>query len=157
MPSTTASRRSWILIPLLSALSAPLALGHQDESPAERAIKYRESVMTILRWNIAPMGAMLKGDRPFDQASFAKHAKDLATTANLDLLGGFPEGSDQGDTDVKPELWLNWEDFKRKFESFRANAAKLSEVATTGDQAAITKAFEAVGESCKSCHKEYRQ
>lgn len=154
---TISRRRSWILIPILSALSVPPVLGHQDEGPAERAIKYRESYMTILRWNFGPMGAMLKGDRPFDQALFAKYARDLAATANLDLLGGFPEGSDQGDTDAKAEIWLNWEDFKHKAEDFRAQAAKLAEVATAGDQAAIAKPFEAVGSSCKSCHKEYRQ
>ncbi len=158
MPSTTSRRRSWILIPILSALSIPLAMGHQDESPAERAIKYRSSVMKILRWNLLPMGAMLEGKRPFDQTLFAKHARDLAATANLDLLGGFPRGSDKGgDTDVKAEIWLNWEDFKRKLENFRAQAAKLAEVAAKGDRSALVKPFEAVGESCKSCHKAYRE
>ena len=103
-----------LVIALIGAVLLAPAIAHEQTS-AEAAIDYRTAVMTVFRWNIKPMGDMMKGEVPFDVPAFARHAKDLAAAASVDLLSGFPEESEEGDTDAKPEVWLDWEDFQKKF------------------------------------------
>jgi len=142
------------------ALAAGTALSMagvaQAEDPVEEAIDYRSSVMTVMRWNVGPMGDMVKGKKPFDAAKFANHAQDLARTATLDILAGFPEGSDLGETDARPEIWMSWDDFKGKLEALRTESAKLAEVAASGDEAAMKKQFGATAKTCKSCHDDFK-
>jgi len=127
------------------------------EGGHSKAIDYRNSIMSILKWNMGPMGAMVKGEVPYDEAAFARHAADLNAAAHLDLLSGFPEGSDQGDdTGARIDIWLDWEGFRNKHESFKTATAELAETAKTGDLNAIKGKFGAVGKGCKSCHDAFK-
>jgi len=145
-----------LVIALIGAgLLAP-AIAHEQTS-AEAAIDYRTSVMTVFRWNIKPMGDMMKGDIPFDGPAFARHAKDLAAAASVDLMSGFPEESEEGDTDAKPEVWMEWEDFQKKFKDLQEQSAKLAEVAAGGGRGVITDQFNATAETCKACHKKFKE
>jgi len=45
-----------------------------DQKP-EDVVKYRQSVYTIIGWNFKPIGAMVKGEIPFDAAAVARHAQ----------------------------------------------------------------------------------
>lgn len=73
------------------------------------------------------------------------------------IPGLFPPGSDKGKTDAKPEIWTNMADFTAKAKAFEMAAAKLQEVAMTGDKAATMKQFATVGGTCKGCHETYRE
>ena len=42
-------------------------------------------------------------------------------------------------------------------ETFQVEAASLAEIAKGGDMAEIKPQFGKVGESCKACHKEYKE
>ena len=44
----------------------------------EDAIKYRRGVMAAQGWNTGAMGAMVKGEKPYDKAEFAQRAANLA-------------------------------------------------------------------------------
>lgn len=134
------------------------AIAHAEEAdPKKEAIKYRQSVMTIVGWNFKPMGAMVKGERPFDAKAFATHAKDLAAVTSVDILTGFPEDSDGDGSKAKAEIWLKWDDFKDKMGAMQREAAKLAEVAAGGDQEAMKKQFGAAGKTCKGCHDDYKE
>jgi len=41
----------------------------------EEAVDYRQSVYTVIGWNFKPIGAMIKGEIPFDAAAVARHAQ----------------------------------------------------------------------------------
>ena len=138
-----------------TGLMAP-AVAHEQTS-AEAAIDYRQSVMTVFRWNIKPMGAMMKGEIPFDAHAFARYAKDLAAAASMDLMSAFPEESEEGETDAKPEVWLEWEDFQSKFKDLQEQSSKLAEVAAGGDKDLVTKQFGAAADTCKACHKKFKE
>ena len=138
-----------------SGLLAPV-IAHEQTS-AEAAIDYRSAVMTVFRWNIKPMGAMMKGEIPYDGAAFARRAKDLATAASVDLMSGFPEESEEGETDAKPEVWMDWDDFQGKFKDLQEQSAKLAEVAAEGDEKAVKEQFGATADTCKACHKKFKE
>ena len=123
----------------------------------DKGTSFFDNLMEIYKWNMDAMGPMAKGEEPFDKARFAALAKDLAGAAQLDLLSGFPKGSDQGDTEAKPEVWQQWDQFKAKYGDFQKATGELSAAAAGGDLEAIKPKLGAVGKACKSCHEQFRQ
>lgn len=138
----------------LAVLLASLAAAAQVRP--EDAIAYRQSVFKMVFWNFGPMGAMVRGQRPFDAAEFERRALRVANLSNQ-ALEGFPEGSDTGaPTDALPAIWTNRADFEAKMLNWRREARALYEVARSGDEAAIRTQFQATAAACKACHDVYR-
>lgn len=149
-------KRAYLMVlSCCAVLAVPQSMA--EEKSHGKAVEYRNSVMTVMKWNISPMGAMLKGKIPYDKAVFARHARDLSAAAHLDLLSGFPEGSDEHeDTSARMDIWMDWESFEDKLNSFRGNTKALAEAAESGDLKVIGPKFGAVGKGCKDCHDAYR-
>ena len=122
----------------------------------EAAIHYRQSVYTMIGWNFVPMVDMIKNKSPWDNAEFARHADRIAFLAPQ-LLEGFPEGSDKGaDTEAKPDIWKNMDDFKSKMNDLVRESKTLADVAKAGDEAKTREQFKKTAGACKSCHDKYR-
>jgi cytochrome c556 len=122
----------------------------------ERALDYRQGAMNVFNWNMKSMGDMMKGKKPYDAIMFARHADDLAKAASLDLLAGFPPDSDQGETDARPDIWLDFEDFSKKLADLRDASQALRKAVASGDKAAIGDALGKTGKRCKACHESYK-
>jgi cytochrome c556 len=121
------------------------------------AIEYREAIMGILKWNVKRMGAMVKGQVPFEAKAFAKRAENLAALSQMPLEGFIP-GSDKGDTAAKSEIWKEWDKFKAKMEKFQTESAKLAEVAKTATHLReVAPQFVNTVKQCKACHKRYKE
>ena len=122
----------------------------------EAAIHYRQSVYTMIGWNFVPMVDMIKAKTPWDSAEFAKHADRIAFLAPQ-LLEGFPEGSDKGaETEAKPDIWKNMDDFKSKMNDLVRETKALADVSKGGDEAKMREQFKKTAGACKSCHDKYR-
>lgn len=122
----------------------------------DAAIRYRQSVYTVIDWNFAPLGEMVKGKTAFDATAFARHAERIAFLAPQ-LLEGFPRGSDSGaKTTAKADVWKNMDDFKSKMDDFVQQSQALAEVARGGDEAKMKEQFKRTAGTCKACHDAYR-
>jgi cytochrome c556 len=128
----------------------------EDDAAVERAVEYRQAVMTILNRNMKLMGAMMKGYLPYDAKTFSRLAKDLDATANLDVLAGFPQGSINDESDAKHDIWRNVEDFEQKYYKMQSAADDVRLAAESGDQAKIKPVFYELAKACKACHKAYK-
>ncbi len=148
-------KRRLIQFTLIASLLAAVGMPTLADESTQGAIDFRESVMTTFKWYMGPMGAMVKGKIPFDAALFKSRADGLANASRLDVSEGFPEGS-VGESEAKPEIWDEWDDFLSKYQGLQDEAVKLQQVAATGDEAAIKEQFLKTGETCSSCHKKYR-
>jgi cytochrome c556 len=122
----------------------------------ERAVEYRQGVMNVFSWNMKAMGGMMKGEVPFDQKVFATHAGDLAAASTLNLLPGFPEDSESDESDALPEIWMEFDDFEKKYQNLGRATKALSENSLSDDKAALGQALKEVGKACKACHKKYK-
>lgn len=122
----------------------------------EDAIKYRQGVMAAQGWNMNAMGAMVKGDKPYDKAEFAKRAENLAALNKMAYEGFTVDGSDKGETKAKAEIWSMMEKFKDGTEKVSAESEKLVKAAQGGDFNAIKAQFGEVGKTCKGCHDNFR-
>jgi cytochrome c556 len=129
----------------------------KEENSAVDAIEYRQAAFEVLVWNFAPMGAMVKGKIPFDAKTFAERAANVAFLSKMPLEGFIP-GSDKGETEAKPEIWQNWDDFKAKMDNLQKETAKLAEVAKTATKVEeVAEQFGETGKVCKGCHDKYRE
>jgi cytochrome c556 len=152
-PGGTMKRQFAVL--LLLFCSAVLSGSALADSKSEEAIKYRKGVYAVMGWNFRPMAQMVKGERPYEAAAFARDAEIVAYMSKLPLEG-FTPGTETGDTKAKPEIWLDMDDFKAKMEKMQGEATKLADLAKGGDFDAIKAQFGETGKACKACHDKYR-
>jgi cytochrome c556 len=136
-----------------------LAAANAADPKPEDVVQYRQSVYTIIGWNFAPIGAMMKGEVPFDAAAVARHAQYVEMMSKA-TLEGFPKGTGPDvvkDTEAKPEIWTKRNEFETKMSDFQQEATKLAEVAKMGDEKTIKAQFGKTAETCKACHKAFRK
>ena len=144
-----------ILMPCAFFAAGAMTSAHAQFAKAEDAIKYRKSALTVMGTHFARMGAMVQGKVPFDAKVAAENAEIVATLSKLPW-GAFGEGTDQGDTKAKPEIWKDTAKFKAAADKLQVEAGKLAQAAQSGKEDAIKAAFSATGGACKSCHDDFR-
>lgn len=141
---------------MIPALLAICPIWVEAEDTHEKVVDYRQGVMNVYAFNATSMGDMVKGEKGFDAAAFARYAKDLATAAQLDVLAGFPEDSINDDSDASETIWLDWEQFQDKHRALQEQSAVLAEVAAGGGEAAVKEQFGKTSKTCKGCHDEFK-
>jgi cytochrome c556 len=141
--------------PLLAQAPAPAPL-----SQARQVVEARRAIFTLIGANFRPLGAVLKGERPYDAADAEKRITRLVFLSGL-TDEAFPDGSNIGlpDSKTKAEAWTNHDGFAKKLKEFQANVATLQKVNSTekaGNEAFKT-ALGAVAQNCKGCHDDYKE
>ena len=125
------------------------AVAAEDHVKARRAI-FKEYKKTFG----AGMGKMMKGETPYNKDEFAAMATKMVDLSKQPW-DHFPEGSNKGKTEAKPEIWSKPAEFKKEIDSHQAAIAKLATAAQTGDMAQIKPAFGAAQKTCKACHDTF--
>lgn len=134
----------------------------QSALKPEDMIKYRKAGYSFMSWNMGKLKGMLV-DNPAsfnkDQAIAAANAIQGIANSGMGALYGPGTDKDVGDqkTRVKPEFFQRGDDVKKVAVAFNKEANELAKVAATGDAAALKVQFGKVGETCKSCHDDFRK
>ncbi len=141
-----------------AAVLASLAAGSvAAQVPADRSVKYRQSALTVMSTSFGRIGGYVKGDVKLEPAALQQNAQVVELMSKM-AFDGFIQGTEQssGATKAKPEIWKEWDKFKKLQGDLQAATAKLSEATKSGDAKAIQAAFGQAGQSCKACHDVYR-
>ena len=148
--------KAWMLT--ASAVASLLICGSATAQfkNADDAIEYRQGALAVMGNHFGRIGAMVNNKAPFDAKAVQANAELVATLAKLPWPA-FIEGSDKGDTSAKPEIWTQQDKFKADAQKLQDATARLLEAARTGNQDAIKTAFGATGETCKTCHEDFRK
>lgn len=142
---------------ILAGTVLALTMGAANAVDPDDAIDYRKGVFQVFVWNMAPMGAMASGDRPFDRDVLAMHAEQLNRVADMPWQG-FVDGSDLGNTGALPAVWTNRARFDQLTEEFEQATANLVTAVESGaGERELRAAVGAVGRSCRTCHDDFRQ
>jgi cytochrome c556 len=135
----------------LTGLSA-----HAQFQKPEDAIKYRQSVMTVMANHLGRVGAMAQGRAPFDAKAAAENASIVVTMSKLPWVA-FGEGTDKGaPTRAKSEIWKDQAKVKDLANQMITEAEKFEAAAKTGNLDNIKAALGSLGKNCKACHDDYR-
>jgi cytochrome c556 len=120
----------------------------------ESAIKYRQSALSVMSTHFSRIGAVVKGEAPYNKESVAADAAIVNTLANLPWQG-FGPGTESNN--ALPAIWTESAKFKSNQEKLISAASNLNTAAQSGDLDAIKKAFGATGQTCKTCHDEFKK
>ena len=146
-------RMTWILVVALLGLFAGAAFAQFAKT--EDAIKYRQSAMFLIGQHFTRMGAMVKGEVPYNKEVFEKNAVLVESLYRLPLEAFMAPGSDKG-SGMKAEALTQKDKFTQMHTATEAELAKLVAVAKGGDLNVIKPQFGAAGASCKACHDAFR-
>ncbi len=118
-------------------------------------IKERKDLMKGNGDAMKAVGAMLKGEKPYDAKAAADAMKSIGGSVDT-FLTLFPKGSETGgDTTAKADIWTNKTDFDSLGKALKEAAGK-AEKAAAGGMDSFKVAIGGVGKSCKGCHEKYR-
>lgn len=148
-------KKKFLACALAVTLGAGFAFNASAQPKPEQLVKQRQSAMALMGWYFAPIGAMMRGDRPFDAAIVQRNTAYLEVLAKMPMEGFDPATKDQKSA-TKPEAWAEMDKFRKGMELSQGEIAKLAQVAKGGDQAAIRVQFGATGKTCAGCHDAYR-
>lgn len=128
--------------------------GDVDTHPGQPVTKRKQVFKEILR-NFEPMGMMVRGRDSYDKAQFLQHSQALQTLSTQPWQYFTPD-SNYSPTRAKPDVWDKPVEFKQAQQKFENAAAKLAATAKVGDIDLIRHDFDAVEDSCKACHQQFR-
>jgi cytochrome c556 len=126
-----------------------------DDSPEGQAFQYRRAVMQAIAYKVAQLRGIAEGEIAGDQATFAKHAEDVATLGAM-IPEGFIPNSDVAGSAALPEVWTNMPDFQAKSMAL-ANAAEALATAAQSNFESAKGMVQSVGGTCGDCHRPYRR
>lgn len=120
----------------------------------EAAVKYRKAAFTVMGTHFARIGAVVKGEAPFNKEEVAKNAALVSTMSHLPW-SAFGAGTEGGE--ALPSVWSDTAKFTSLSEKLTAATAALNTAAQSGDLEAIKKTFGAAGQACKACHDDFKK
>ena len=146
--------RSWKL-----HLVAGIAIaGIVGVAGAQEIIAKRQEEMKHFGKLMGTFKAVLVDKSGGSLADVSAGAKEIAGDANNELVGWFPAGTGEGKTDAMMTIWEKPDEFAADAKNAGMLATKLAAAADSGDVAASTAAFAALGkEGCGGCHSDFRK
>ena len=143
-----------ILASTATVLTIGASLAFAQFQTPEKAIDYRQSVFTVMGTHFGRIGAVAKGEAPYNKDEVAKNAAIVAMMSTLPWQA-FGPGTEGGK--AKPEVWSDNSKFKAAADKMQLAVADLNKAAQSGDQESIKKAFGAAGATCKGCHDDFKK
>lgn len=150
---------------------------------ATGVVKERMMAMEAIGASMKKLAALIRGKQPYDAAEVKKNALIIKAHGGENLLKLFPKGSTAKPSEARPLIWGDWDGFKAEAERLSETAGALAVAADkqtpgsgmmNGRTAMMTDgssgpsaeqlsamppmaAFMHLAQTCKSCHKTYRQ
>ena len=132
-------------------LGAGVVMAQQD------LVKQNQDTMKANAKNLGGMIAMVKGEKPYDQATVTAALTQLDETAKKlptmfpDSIKGMNPG---GDYEVSPKIWDDKAGFKARIDAFAKIVTEAKTKITDLDTLKATAP--AIGKECGGCHETFR-
>jgi len=134
-----------------------LLLGAGAVMAQQDLVKQNQDTMKANAKNLGAMVAMVKGEKPYDQATVTAGLAQLDETAKKlptmfpDSIKGMNPG---GDYEVSPKIWDDKAGFQAKIESFAKVVTEAKSKITDLDT--LKANAPAIGKECGGCHETFR-
>lgn len=138
------------------SLAAAIALGTAalaHEGVKNPTVMARMEHMKAIAGHTKVLGDMAKGARAFDadaaQAAAAALAEEATKTPKF-----FEAAEDDPKSEAVPTIWTSFPDFTTRSSALVTAAGDATSIASPEE---LITAFQAIGATCSSCHKAYRE
>lgn len=134
-----------------------LLLGAGAVMAQQDLVKQNQDTMKSNGKNLGAMVAMVKGEKPYDQATVTAALAALDETAKKlptmfpDSIKGMNPG---GDYEVSPKIWEDKAGFKARIDAFAKIVSEAKTKITDLDTLKATAP--AIGKECGNCHETFR-
>lgn len=147
-----------LAVAVFVATASTSAIAGQAE---DQQVKFRQSAYSFAAWNCAKIKKqVIESPETFNKEQVIAAANAVAAVANSGLGSLYGAGTDQATgwkkSRLKPEFFDKKDTAKEQAQAFNKEANELAKVAATGDVGAIKVQFGKLGETCKSCHDNFR-
>lgn len=133
--------------------TATPALAHDG---ATGVVKERMELMKIV-------GQSTKAAAPFATGAIQGSLAPVEASANAiakaakDSLSKYPEGSQDAVSEAKDTIWSDRAGFEKLMNTLSSSAEALAAAAKSGDRGKTQAAFGEMTQTCKMCHRQYRE
>ena len=135
------------------ALSA--STGAWAQAKPDVLVKQRQAAMTLQGKYLGPIGAMMKGARPYDADVVAINATYLENLARMPW-DGFDPSTKGEKSKTKPAAFTDTAKFTAAANLLETETAKLGAAARAKNEAGVRAAFGGVAKACGGCHDAFR-
>lgn len=111
----------------------------------------RQDLMKSVGMNTKILGDMAGGKSEFD-ATKAAEAKAALVTASTEAKAAFEVEATDPESEAKPEIWTNWDEFVKKDEALTMAAMAIDVTSA----ASIGAGMAGLAGACKDCHTTFR-
>jgi len=146
-------RPSTLLLAALLPLTLTACGEAPDNHPDKPVTHRREAFQKILK-AFEPMGVQIRKG-PYDAKKFLAQAQALSEVKEGPWTHFGPD-TNYPPTHAKPAVWSEAERFARERQNFLQVVDRLAKAAESRDEKQIKPAYEAVHDSCRSCHKIFK-
>ena len=129
-------------------IAAPVAAHNGVKDPQVMA---RMQVMSQVGDATKVLGNMARGKISFDATEATSAAAKLKEASEQVVPTFTPQASDPK-SEAKPEIWSRFDAFSEEADALTAAAEAID----TSSLSALQQGLGAVGQTCKSCHSEFR-
>lgn len=141
---------SLLLFSLLVACS-----GEVEDSRPGQPVKTRQTAFKEILRSFEPMGVMLRDNRynadKFLALSQELHARREAPWSH------FTAGTDYPPSKALPTVWSETEKFEANRVNFFKASDELLRAAESKDAKQVKRAYNALHETCRDCHRSFKQ
>ena len=127
-------------------------IGAQEE---EGTIKYRQSVMKSVGGHTGAIYQIVKNDNP-NKSHLQAHAGALHDLMEM-AASAFRSKTSGGKTRAKANIWTDASGFESALNDARTAAGAFESAVSSGNDAAIAEKLDTLLDTCKGCHREYRE
>lgn len=139
---------------ILSAATLLTACGEPEDTRPGQPVKQRQTAFKDIIKSFEPMGVMLRKGN-YDAERFEKFTAELIVKRDLPWSHFGPD-TYYPPTKATAEVWSQPAQFEQEKQAFIAATDKLQAAVLGKDKDKIGAAYEAVHDSCKSCHKQFK-
>ena len=143
---------------IFAAAGCLLGLGMIGAATAqddEGAIKYRQSVMKGVGGHTGAIVQIVKKNNP-NKGHLTSHADALEELLEM-VNDAFGPQTSGGETRAKAKIWTDASGFKEAARKAQTAARAFHEATESGNDAAIGRRLDALLDTCKGCHDDYRE
>ena len=132
-----------------------LASNSMGSLSVEEAVQKRIKMFKSSQTNIKELSKFIRsGD-----ISGSSHLVDFHVNWSEEMLRLFPAGSEastSNGSDASSDIWRDTAGFKKQVAQYNLRSIALREALKSKNISKINETFEGLVESCKSCHKQFR-
>jgi cytochrome c556 len=120
-----------------------------------------DDVLKTRQENMKTKGAQMKAIKGIieaggNPADVVGPANKIAEVAAL-IPSLFPQGTGEGDTGARPEIWEKWDEFTKLADDLKTQAQMLASAGQSGDLATVRAQFAETGKVCGTCHETFKK